>query len=169
MKTINQKWMEEPGKVKKLQLALIISLIFNALSLQQLIINKTRPIKKNIETKQIAKIDAKNIEDFGLNYINHFFGISEDDENFLKTHTDKDLFEEEIAKEILERKKLNLVSHFMINDKNFEQINEKTFRMTAIGQEIFDNPEYQARDCDIELIINGESLTVSKIPRFKAE
>lgn len=177
--TLFFNWMAQPGLVKKLQLALCMSLILNMLFTIQLLEVHKKKIpamhkEEKIQTKKTNKESAKTIspeqiKKFTYIYLENFFKTSEESINFIQKHTDMNLFSETIALELENRQKQNLTSNFTIEDLYLEELNEKDNKVIVIGQETFTDTNYQARNLTIELIIDKENLRVKAIPLFKVK
>ena len=171
--------MAQPGLVKKLQLALCLSLILNMFfTIQLLEVHKKKiPTISREEKSQTVKsnqepsktINPEQIKKFTHIYLENFFKTSEESINFIQKHTDMNLFSETLAIELENRQKQNLNSSFTIEDLYLEELNEKENKVIVLGQEIFSDTKYQARNLTIELIINKDDLIVKAIPLFKVK
>lgn len=174
--TIFFDWMAQPGLVKKLQLALCLSLILNILfTIQLLEVQKKKtpvmPKEKLVKTNQEAgtTINPEQIKKFIHIYLENFFKTSEESINFIQKHTDMNLFSETIAIELENRQKQKLSSNFIIEDLYLEELSEKENKVIVLGQETFTDTKYQARNLTIELVIDKEKLKVKAIPLFKVK
>ncbi len=170
-----KQWMQQAGIIKQLQLALTISIIIIALLSQQLIsnnISKDLSTKKKPSATKITKEASKPVTEQELNnvvteYLNNFFSTNAEAIEYLKTHTDTELFMHSIEPEIRKRIELNLASQFEINDLYLESINSNQVKAICLGQENFPNGDYQSRNCTIEILIDTSSLKVVAIPVFQ--
>lgn len=174
--TIFFDWMAQPGLVKKLQLALCLSLILNILfTIQLLEVQKKKtpvmPKEKLVKTNQEAgtTINPEQIKKFTHIYLENFFKTSEESINFIQKHTDMNLFSETITIELENRQKQKLSSNFIIEDLYLEELSEKENKVIVLGQETFTDTKYQARNLTIELVIDKEKLKVKAIPLFKVK
>ncbi len=177
--TIFFDWMAQPGLVKKLQLALCMSLILNMLfTIQLLEVHKKKipsmPKEEQVKTRKSNQkpsntISPEQIKKFTHIYLANFFKTSEESINFIQKHTDMNLFSETIAVELENRQKQNLTSSLTIEDLYLEEINEKENKVIVLGQETFTDTKYQARNLTIELVIDKENLRVKAIPLFKVK
>jgi hypothetical protein len=185
-----KSWMQEPGKVKKLQLWLVISIVINlALGLQLIkFIQETdiKPWEKHKANNQEATTKSKSIDEdstensnkqiskedldsFIQEYLKHFFGTEKTDLEFVEKSTDPKLFEEQIYPEIIKRAEMKLKSNFILVDKYTELINRDQARIIISGREEFADENYAARIFDIELIVDLDSNKIKSIPRFQVK
>lgn len=176
--TIFFDWMAQPGLVKKLQLALCMSLILNMLFTIQLLevhkkkipsMHKEESVKTKTHQEAGTTINPEQIKKFTHIYLENFFKTSEESINFIQKHTDMNLFSETIAIELENRQKQNLSSNFIIEDLYLEELSEKENKVIVLGQETFSDTKYQARNLTIELVIDKEKLKVKAIPLFKVK
>ncbi len=171
-----KQWMQQAGIIKQLQLSLIIAIIIIVLLSQQLIsnnINKDQTSKKNTTTAAATiKQNSNPISEEDLNklvkeYLSMFFSTELEAVEYLKAHSDTELFLHSIEPELKKRIELNLASQFEINDLYLESINRTQVKAICLGQENFPNGDYQSRNFTIEILIDTGSLKVVAIPVFQ--
>ena len=167
-----KQWMHQPGIIKQLQLALTISIVIIILLSQQIISNKTSKDLANKKAPVIEKEIPKQVTEDELNsliqeYLSKFFSTKQEALEFLKAHTETDLYLHSIEPEVLKRTELKLRSEFELNDLYLESINSTQAKAICIGQENFPNGDYQARNFHIEIIIDTSSMKVVAIPVFQ--
>lgn len=170
--------MSQPGIVKKLQASLVFSIIINlGLILQIIELNQREHHRYIQSTNKVTKIKASeaistprmsvaDIQFFAKEYIKNFFQIDDESLDFIKQHTQSDLFLNNIEPEILNRRSQKLISNFLISDIFIDDIDDKLSKALIIGIERFENNNLSPRTIHLELIIDIEELKVKEIPVF---
>ncbi len=167
-----KQWMQQAGIIKQLQLSLTIAIIIIVLLSQQLISNN---ISKDQVTKKKAivtetspeKVSEEELNNVVKEYLNNFFSTKDEAIEYLKAHTETELFLHSIEPEIKKRIELKLASQFEINDLYLETINSNQAKAICLGQESFPNGDYQSRNFTIELLIDTTTLKTVAIPVFQ--
>jgi hypothetical protein len=170
-----KQWMQQPGVVKQLQLALTVSIVIIILLTQQLISNNLIKHESNKEKSAVNETNTASqhqVTEDDLNnliqkYLTEFFSTKEEALEFLKAHTVTDLYLSSIEPEVKKRIELKLTSTFELNDLYLESINATQAKAICIGQENFPNGDYQPRNFHIEIIIDTSSMKVVAIPVFQ--
>ncbi len=165
-----QKWLEQLGIVKKLQLGLVLSWIIIILLAMQLIdINKNNESREE-EMPIIKNIDLEQARIFARDYLEKFFSASSNEDiNYLQLRTQEDLFIKNIYPELTNRRKEKITSQLNIEQLYLEEINNHSVKAVCFAIEEFPSGSYQKRQLSIEIIIELEQdqLKVSSIPVFK--
>ena len=165
------RWLLQPGKVKKLQSLFALSLISNlfliAQSFQQT--QKEVPSQNNIQQKDTTKINNQEILNFTKQYLNYFFDTGLIAEEFLIKHTNQELFTQQIKPQLMIRSSKNHKSIFDISDSYIEAIDPEKYRVILIGTENFKDKKFIAREITIviEILYSKENFEVISIPRFE--
>ena len=167
--------MQQAGIIKQLQLALTVAIIIIILLSEQLISNnltKNPTTKKNPEQSKIIQQSPNPVTEEELNnlvraYLNNFFSTKDEAIDYLKAHTETELFLHSIEPEIKKRIELKLTSQFEINDLYLESINNTQAKAICLGQESFPNGDYQNRNFTIEMLIDIATLKIVAIPVFQ--
>lgn len=171
-----KQWMQQAGIIKQLQLALCVSITIIVLLSQQLIsinISKDQAKKKHTtKTEEVQPTVSKQATEEDLHnlvktYLSNFFSTQDEAIDYLKTHTDTELFLHSIEPELQKRRELKLNSLFTINDLYIESINSNQAKAISLGQENFPNGDYQSRNLTIEMLIDTETLQIVAIPVFQ--
>ncbi len=163
-----KQWMKQAGIIKQLQLALAVCLIVIALLIQQLISSNASQVTVKNTTSQVKQekeeVTEAELQDLVENYLANFFGTSEAALDYLKTHTETDLFLHNIEPEIQKRIAIKLSSQLALSDLYIESINSNQAKAICLAQENFPNGDYQSRQFNIELIIDTSSMKIVAIP-----
>lgn len=170
-----KQWMQQPGIVKQLELALTISIVIIFFLGQQLLGDKLSANQRTKETPNITKTteaELRQVTEEELNslireYLDNFFSVQSESIEYLKLHTETDLYLHSIEPEIKKRIELKLISEFELNDLYLESINSTQAKAICIGQENFPQGDYQSRNLHIELIIDTSALKIVAIPVFQ--
>jgi hypothetical protein len=167
-------WLLQPGIVKKLQIALIISVCLNL----TLVINKISPtkekeasqkeLKKETVIKEVSELEIKN---FIKEYLNSFFSTGLVAQKFIEKHSSKNLYQNELQSQLEMRTNKDLKSNFNIYDFYIETETQTKFKVILVGIESFENKDYKQREITIILDIekNEDHFTVNSIPKFEVK
>jgi hypothetical protein len=165
------RWLVQPGKVKKLQSLLALSFITNLFLIAQSFkqTHKEKLIQNSIQQKDTTKINNQEILNFTKQYLNYFFDTGLIAEEFLIKHTNQDLFTQQIKPQIMIRNSKNYKSIFDINDSYIEFLDQEKYRVILIGTENFKDKKFITREITIviEILYSKENFEVISIPRFE--
>lgn len=173
------RWMKNPGIVKKLQALILISMIINILLVIHILELTNQKHKQTIQSSKNSKenpevanttelsLDKESLKAFIKEYLDNFFKTDKEAVAFITKHTETKLFEQSLKAEIEKRKNQNLSSSFEITDSYIEGIDDHNIKALIVGQEIFTDQSYAARNISLELLIDIETLEVKAIPLFE--
>ena len=160
-------WMLKPAIIKRLQVFLALSLVFNCLFIYQ-ITQANKPIcSKPAELKTGTIISDDKLKSFINDYLSAFFGVDTASLEFIKKHSEAKLFTQNLEAEILARQKKNIKSKFQVIDFYLDRKSETSATSFISGIEIFENQEYQNRNYFIEFNIDTDKLIITNIPKFQ--
>ncbi len=165
-----QKWLEQLGIVKKLQVALILSWILIILLGWQ-IMELNQNSEKTNPVVGVPELDLNRAKVFATKYLEVFFSqVTDEGLQYLKNHSDEKLFIGNIYPELTARRKDNIESDFIIDQLYIEAVTNTSSKAICFGQERFPSGAYQTRDLNIELLIDqsGAEPKITAIPVFRA-
>lgn len=167
-----ENWLENPGIVKKLQVALALSLIVNIF----LVISKIPSPQKEVTeapimeetSKRQAQVSEIEIKSFIKEYLNYFFSTGLVAKSFIEKHSDSLLFKGQLEAQLDSRTKAELASNFNILDFYIEPLGKEDFKVILVGIESFINKDYKDREITMILNLNysEDKFTVKAIPQF---
>jgi len=162
-----ERWMLKPAIIKRLQVFLVISMIFNCLLIFQISqINnplKSKPTKQNIP----VIISDDQLKSFINKYLSAFFGVDTASLEFIKNHSEAKLFTQNLEAEILARQQKNIKSKFQVLDLYLDRKSNSSATCFISGTEIFQNQEFHNRNYFIEFNIDTKKLLITNIPKFQ--
>ncbi len=165
-----QKWLEQLGIVKKLQVALILSWILIILLGWQ-IMKLNHNDDNHDPVVGVPELDLNRAKVFANKYLEVFFSqVTDEGLEYLKNHSDEELFIKNIYPELTARRKENIEGEFIIDQLYIEAVTNTSSKAVCFGQERFPSGAYQTRNLSIELLIdqNGAEPKVASIPVFRA-
>lgn len=166
------KWLKQPGIVKKLQIALVVSVCLNlGLALNKLPKEKVL-LEEKVESKEFVKETSElEIKNFIKSYLNYFFSTGLVAQSFIQKHSGKDLFEVDLKPQLEMRTKKDLKSNFTVLDFYIETEAEDQFRVILVGIESFENKDYQNREITMILKLEktAEKFIISSVPKFEVK
>jgi hypothetical protein len=167
-----ENWLNSPGLVKKLQIALCISVVFNIF----LLMSKIPSVKKEQPAVQLRQEEPKTehktseieIKVFIKEYLNYFFSTGLVAKSFIEKHSDSLLFKDQLEAQLDSRTKAELASNFNILDFYIEALGKQAYKVILVGIESFLNKDYKNREITMILNLNYSEgkFTVSSIPQF---
>lgn len=165
-----QKWLEQLGLVKKLQLALLLSwILIILLGWQIMKINHNS--EKHDPVVGVPELDLNRAKVFASDYLKIFFNpVTDQGLEYLKKHSNEELFIKNIYPELTARRKENIESNFTIDQLYIEAVTNTSSKVVCFGQERFPSGAYQTRELSIELLIDQSEAEpkVASIPVFRA-
>ena len=165
------KWLEQAGIVKKLQIALAISICLNLFLCLSIIPKPSKKIaeaQEEIIEKEEKTISETKIKNFIKDYLNYFFGTGLVAKSFIEKHTENNFFENELAQQLESRTQKKLSSNFNVMDFYIEAIGGSNYKVILVGIESFENKDYQDREITMILVLEhaNDSFIVQSIPQF---
>ncbi len=169
-----QRWQRQSGLIKKLELALILSLgLITCLGIQvfdssQKLEEAQKPYtQKETHKQEEYQYSEEEIKTFSQEYLEKFFQITDEAEKFLLEHTENKFYQEHLVKQVLKRRELQLNSKLEILDLLIEADKGELVKIYCTGIENFSQEEFQDRNIHIQLIINSKTKSVINIPIFE--
>lgn len=183
MKTLElNTWLKQPGILKKLQIALALSLCTNVFLLikqipkvekeEKAIVVTNSEMKKTLdEEEKVQSLTEFDIKNFIKNYLNYFFSTGLVAQSYIEKHSNYELFQSELEPQLLAREEKNLSSNFHIHDFYIEEINLNEHKVILVGTESFDDNAYEDRQITMIMILDEieEGLRVQAIPKFEVK
>lgn len=172
MKT--ESWLNQPGIVKKLQIALLLSVCLNIFFILSKIPSTHKEdsqetiTEKQEKVKEVSELEIKN---FLKEYLNYFFSTGLVAQSFIEKHSNQSLYDTDLKAQLEMRTNKKLKSNFNVLDFYIEPEGKDKFKVILVGIESFENTDYQSREITMILSIEKtqESFTVISIPKFEVK
>ncbi len=167
------RWLEQLGIIKKLQVSLVLSwILIILLGLQLLEKSPNHTKEKAPQPIQEKQINPEELKIFSQKYLEVFFA-EPNTQNlaYLERHSEASLFIKQIYPSLKAREKQNIHSRLDIEQIYIEELANQKVKISCFAQENFPKADYENRELQIELIIDLEegSPKVSSIPVFQSK